>query len=267
MIKKPFLLCALALRLASAQQSDSVAPRPAFEVASIKPTDLSLRQQIDMRVLPGGTLTATAVSLKFLITVAYGVQSIQVSGGPGWLDEEKFDILAKPPEGAKPQLLPMLQSLLEDRFKLVIRRETRELSVYELKLAKAGQLGPRLKEAEPGDCPVEAVLPGTVPCGGFLLLQGRLTGHKVQPSALTKPLSNVLGRPVVDKTGITTKFEITLEWTPDQNSTLRAEVAPPNPDLPSIFTALQEQLGLKLEAAKESTEILVIERAEKSSEN
>jgi uncharacterized protein (TIGR03435 family) len=267
MMRTLLLAAMAALKLANGQASDAAAARPAFAVASVKPTDLSLGQQIDMRALPGGTVTATAVTLKFLITVAYGVQNVQIAGGPGWLDTAKFDLVAKPDakpaDGVKLQLLPMLQSLLEDRFKLVVRRETRELSVYELKLAKAGgPLGPNLKESAAGDCPVDAPAVGTIPCGGFVLDRGRLAGNKDQLSALTKPLSGIVGRPVVDKTGLTQRFDLTLEWSADLGG-------PTNPDTssPSIFTALQEQLGLKLEAAKEPTEMLVVERAEKPSDN
>jgi uncharacterized protein (TIGR03435 family) len=267
MMKRLLLTAIAVLRLASAQQPDAAAARPAFAVASVKPTDLSLGQQIDMRALPGGTVTATAVTLKFLITVAYGVQNIQISGGPGWLDTAKFDILAKPDanpaDGVKLPLLPMLQSLLEDRFKLVVRRETRELSVYELKLAKSGgQLGPNLKESSAGACPVDAPAVGTIPCGGFVLDRGRLAGNKDQLSALTKPLSGIVDRPVVDKTGLTQRFDLILEWSPDMGGAANS-----NSGLPSIFTALQEQLGLRLEPAKEPTEVLVVDRAEKPSEN
>lgn len=268
-MKRVLLAGIAALQVASGQAPDAPAARAAFAVASVKPTDLSLGQQIDMRALPGGTVTATAVTLKFLITVAYGVQNVQVSGGPGWLDMAKFDILAKPADGVKPQLLLMLQSLLEDRFKLAVRRETKDLSVYVLTLAKAGgalgpnlPLGPNLKASALGACPVEAAQVGTVPCGGFALYENRLTGNRDQLSALTKPLSQIVGRPVVDKTGVTQYFDLTLEWAPDT-----ARAAANASDLPSIFTALQEQLGLKLEAAKEPTEMLVVERAEKPSEN
>jgi uncharacterized protein (TIGR03435 family) len=253
-----------ALNLASAQVPDAATTRPAFAVASVKPTDLSLGQQIDMRALPGGTVTATAVTLKFLITVAYGVEDVQISGGPAWLDTAKFDILAKPADGVNLQALPMLQSLLEDRFNLVVRRENKDLSVYVLKLANAGgPLGPNLKESALGACPVEVATPGTVPCGGFALYEGRLTGNRDQLSALTKPLSRIVGRPVVDKTGLTQYFDLTLEWALD----LARAGANTDSNLPSIFTALQEQLGLKLEAAKEPTETLVVERAGKPSEN
>ncbi len=260
------------LKLVSGQQpGDAPAARPAFAVASVKPTDLSLRQQIDLRALPGGTVTATAVTLKFLITVAYQVQTIQVSGGPGWMDTAKFDILAKPAEGEKPEVRLMLQSLLEDRFKLSVRRDTKQLSVYELKLAKgSGVLGPNLKPSLETTCPTQAAARGAVPCGGFGMWLGHLSGRNVPLSALCSPLSQIVDRPVVDKTGVSTAFDLTLEWTPDAvgQSSVRADPLPgARTDAPSLFTALEEQLGLKLEGAKESTEVLVVEHAETPSEN
>lgn len=263
------ILAAIAVvRLANAQVPDAASARPAFAVASVKPTDLSLGQRFDMRALPGGGVTATGVTLKFLITVAYSVENVQISGGPGWLDTAKFDILARPAEGVKPQLLLMLQALLEDRFKLAVRRENKEMSVYELKLAKAGgPVGPGLKESALAACPVAAPAPGTIPCGGFVLNQGRLDGSRDPLSALTSPLSRIMGRPVVDKTGVTQYFDLKLEWAPDLGAANTPAGANTDSNLPSIFTALEEQLGLKLEAAKEATEMLVIERAEKPSEN
>jgi uncharacterized protein (TIGR03435 family) len=259
------LLAVAALRFASAQQTGSPAAqdsRPGFAVASVKRTDLSLGQQIDMKALPGGTLTATAVTLKFLITVAYGVQNVQISGGPGWIDTEKFDILAKPAEGQKLDVRPMLQSLLEDRFQLVVRHESKDQQVYELVQKKPGQLGPGLKPSEIAECPTAPREPGAIPCGGFLLLDGRLTGQRVTLGNLGSPLSRIVGRTVMDATGISSTFDVTVEWTPDGRAATKPDEA-----LPSIFTALEEQLGLKLQPAKRPLEMLVIERAEKPSVN
>lgn len=257
------IVSVLVLFTGAAGLSQAPAVLPAFAVASVKPTDLSLGQRIDMRVLPGGTVTATNVTLKFLITVAYGVEAVQVSGGPDWIDTAKFDMLAKPADGEKLQMKPMLQSLLADRFNLMVRHDAKELSVYELRIAKAGRLGPKLKEAEPGACPADGATVRNIPCGGFLMEPGHLYGHKDPPSSLTRPLAQILGRPVVDKTGIATEFDLTLDWMPD----LAGQPASANSDLPSIFTAIEEQLGLKLVASKQSTEILTIQRAEKPSEN
>jgi uncharacterized protein (TIGR03435 family) len=257
------LLAAAALKLAGQEPApqSNVPPRPAFAVASVKPTDLSLNQAIDMRVLPGGTVTATAVTLKFLITVAYEVENVQISGGPSWLDTERFDIRAKPTEGEKLQFREMLQSLLEDRFKLQVQRETKATSVYTLTVAKPGSFGPNLTPSQIANCPTQPGTRATVPCGGFLLLDGRLTGQRVQLAQLTSPLSRMVDRPVVDHTGVTTAFDITLEWAP-----LRAQSNPDN-NLHSIFPAVQEQLGLKLESGKEPVPMLVIQHAELPSAN
>lgn len=234
---------------------------PAFAVASVKPTDLSLNQTIDMRVLPGGTVTAASVTLKFLISVAYGVENVQITGGPDWIETARFDLRAKPAEGEKLQFPPMLQSLLEDRFKLQVKHETKVTSVYVLTLVKPGSIGPNLTPPVLPECPPQAGPKEAVPCGGFMLLDGRLTGQRVQPAQLTSPLSRIVDRPVVDKTGVSTAFDLKLEWAP-----LRAQSNPDN-NLPSIFTAVQEQLGLKLESAKEPVPMLVIEHAEKPSAN
>ncbi len=252
----PMLMTALC---ASAQAPSDA--RPAFDVSSIRPTDLSLRQQVDMRVLPGGTVTATAVTLKFLISVAYEVENVQITGGPGWLDTERFDIRAKPTEGEKLQLREMLQSLLEDRFKVQVQHQTKIEPVYSLTIAKPGALGPNLTPSQIANCPAQTGTRGTTPCGGFLLLPGKLTGQRVQLAQLTSPLSRIVDRPVADHTGVTAAFDITLEWAP-----LRAQSNPDN-NLPSIFTAVQEQLGLKLESGKEPVPMLVIQRAELPSPN
>jgi uncharacterized protein (TIGR03435 family) len=238
---------------------------------------LDLRQQIDMRVLPDGGLTATSVTLQFLIQVAYQVQSNQVSAGPAWLATERFDILAKPAEGVKPEnakrdFLPMLQSLLADRFQLIVHPATKELPVYELRLAKSGgKLGPGLHPLEPADCPAGPPPAGTLtaPCHGFLVFANQLSGHRVALSQFGSPLANILGRSVLDKTGIPGEFDLDLTWTPDPALPGRGETVPLPPDAsaPSFFTAVQEQLGLKLDSAKGSVEILAVDRAEKPGEN
>ena len=242
-------------------------------MTSVKPANLSLRRQIDMRALPNGGITATSVTLQFLIKSAFGVQDSQISGGPGWITSEKYDILAKPEDGAKPEILPMLQALLEDRFKLVIRSATKESPVYELKMARAdGKYGPKLRELAAEDCPAappRSVNRGAAPCAGFLSGKNHLSGHRVKMSQLTSPLSTILERPVLDKTGLTIDFDLDLYWTPEANPPGRGDAAPVPPDVSpsSIFAALKEQLGLKLEGARGPVKILVIEHAERPSEN
>jgi len=141
------LLC---LTGAAMGQTDA---RPAFEVASIKPSAPDARGMY-IRLVPGGGLNVTNMTLKELITIAYRIQPFQISGGPPWLDGIHYDILAKPDGQAKQDEVPlMLQALLADRFQLILHRETRELPVYALVLArKDGKLGPGLVEAQPGSC-------------------------------------------------------------------------------------------------------------------
>ena len=225
------------------------------------------------------------MTLKEMIVLAWRIQPFQILGGPAWLDSIHYDVTARP-EG-KPQQteIPlMLQSLLEDRFKLTIHRETRQLPIYALVVArKDGKLGPRLTKSKEGGCappdpskPPPLLQPGerpTLGCGGSMMGPGRMMAVSVPVGNLAPGLSRLLGRTVVDKTGLPGNFDIDMEWAPDDARTtqlLPQEAPKPAPSSvsgPSIFTALQEQLGLKLESRKGPVDILVIERAEKPSEN
>ena len=202
--------------------------------------------------------------MKYLLKTAYQVEDFQILGAPGWLDSDRFDIEAKavgdPPRS---QVLLMLQSLLADRFKLALHRETRELPVYELMLAKSG---PKFKEkpcvGQPGP---------DNPCGGFTgSLRGMLVGRVVPTRELAEALATLLNRSVLDKTGLTGNYDFDLNWTPD-GATIRGpgdpDAPPPDPNGPSIFTAVQEQLGLELKSAKGPVEVLVIDHAEKPDAN
>jgi uncharacterized protein (TIGR03435 family) len=270
--------------IAQVAETDS---KPQFEVASIKLGSLGLPGG---RILyqPGGKLRVTNISLKQLIQQAYDVDPFQVSGGPAWVDSTRYDINATSDKPSKPpEIRVMLQSLLSDRFQLTIHRETRELPVYALVLAKKdGKLGPKLTESKEGGCTVyDPANPPRVTADGicgttkFNPSHGWLTITRLPLDALTKTLREVLGRAVIDKTGLTGNFDIHLEWAPDEWAPDESEVArllavlppgvpnPPPSDGPSIFVAVQEQLGLKLESQKGPVEVLVIDRAEKPSEN
>jgi bla regulator protein BlaR1 len=228
-----------------------------FEVASIKLNKSGARGGRFSTETSG--IVATNMPLRTFIKAAYGVQDYQLSGGPGWLDSERYDIAAKS-EGAvlDDKLLLMLRALLEDRFKLTLHREKKELPGYALVIGKSG-----LKVHE-----VEHEGKSWTRFG-----RGSLNGHEVSMSALADALSGRLGRPVVDSTGIKGFFDVNLEWTPDQSQPRgpKESVEPVPADDgaggPTIFTALQEQLGLKLEPRKGPVEILVIDRIEKPSEN
>ena len=261
----------------------AAADGPKFEVASIKPAEPNQRGTY-IRPGPGGGLTITNMSLKQLITFAWRVQPFQVSGGPPWLDSIHYDILAKPESKASQSELPMmLQGLLADRFHLRVRQETRELPIYALVLArKDGRPGPDLMEAKDGDCeqPDPARLqaarqPGAPPprfCGQLMMGVNQINAIGLPISSLTPLLSRLLGRTVVDQTGLKGNFNVSLEWTPDETQTFPPRSpgdSPVAPDsaAPSLFTAFQERLGLKFESQKGPVEIIVVDEAEKPSEN
>jgi Protein of unknown function (DUF3738). len=253
-----------------------------FEVASIKladPNDLRNQRQ----VTPGGRVTLTNLTLKDMIALAWEVQLFQISGGPAWVSSVHYHLSAKSENRTQwSEVALMIQSLLADRFQLAIHRETRELPIYALVLAKKDRkLGPGLTKSKEGGCrerdlskPATAPEPGKPPsmwCGQMMMSFRHVRAAAVPLERLTQALSQVLGRTVTDKTGLTGNFEINLQWTPDENQAM--QLPPSVPQLPtdfapvSIFAALQEQLGLKLESQKGPVEILVIERAVKPSEN
>ncbi len=230
-----------------------------FEVASIKPAEPG-GHNVQIQIAPGGRFVAKNMTVRLLIQQAYGVKDFQISGGPGWMGTERFDINAQGPEARTPeQLKPMLQALLADRFKLQIHRDTKELPMYSL---VAGKNGSKLKESE-------ASSPGP----RIRMGRGLIEGQGMSMTILANQLGQQLGRSVTDKTGLTGKYDIKFEWTPDETQgggprEIGAEsAAPVDASGPTIYTALQEQLGLKLESQKGPVEILLIDRIEKPTEN
>jgi uncharacterized protein (TIGR03435 family) len=251
-----------------------------FEVASIKPAAPDARGMW-IRPSPGGRVTVTNFSLKELIVIAYRIQPYQISGGPPWLGSARYDITAKAENTLKPdELQLMLQSLLADRFQLTIRRETKELPIYALVLArKDGKLGPKLIESKEGGCtpfdplrPPAPAEPGKRPglnCGQQMMSPRSLTAVAAPIANVIPMLARMLGRTIVDKTGLKGNYDVSVEWVQDEALMLPPDVPKPVSDGsgPSIFTALQEQLGLKLESQKGPVEVFVVDRAEKPSEN
>jgi len=270
----------------------SPAASPVFEVASVK-ANKSGEGFIRFGLQPGGRFTAQNVPARELIRFAYNVQPFQIDGGPGWLNSDRFDVTAKA-EGDFPPVGPgqsgpvqeMMQNLLAERFKLKTHRETKEMPIYELKLARSdGRLG---KQIEPStvDCaaqrgrgagpngrggpngpPPAPPQPGERPQCGMFMGFANVGAGDVPMQQLAQLLSQRVQRIVVDKTGLTGRYSFNLEFTPDQMpppGALPPGVQPPpiNPDGPSLFTALQEQLGLKLESARGQVETLVIDSIE-----
>ena len=298
-MSKSILMAALAagaFALPSAQQERSSDKPPQFEVASIKPNK-SGDGRVMIGMQPGGRFTATNVPLRMLIRNAYQLQDSQLVGGPDWITNERYDISAKaedgvvsgpqPPMGQPGPIQLMLRALLAERFKLVVHNEDREMPIFALVLNRPdGKLGPQLTKSDV-DCaammgrgrgngrgPIPPPEPGQpMPCGiriGF----GNMAVGSAPMSQVAASLSQFAGRIVVDKTGLTGAYDMNLTWTPD-NMPQRPPGAPEplvngvpiDPNGPSLFTAVQEQLGLKLESQKAPIKVLVIDRAERPVEN
>jgi uncharacterized protein (TIGR03435 family) len=238
--------------------------RPEFEVASLKP-NASGNPGFAVRAMPAG-ITATNISLKRLIALGYSVTDYQIFGDLPWLEALRFDVEAKATKlTALPELRLMTQSLLDDRFKLKFHRETRELPMYSLTLVKSGAKGPGLTDAPAEPCPPPTAK--TARCGTVSPGAGRIVGQRGRISQLADRLSSMLGRTVVDKTGLTGSYDIDLRFAPDPGLQQSPGGQPGDPSGPSIFTAIQEQLGLKLQAGKGPVEVIVVDSAEKPEGN
>jgi uncharacterized protein (TIGR03435 family) len=238
--------------------------KPEIDVASVKtsnPTD----PVFGIRIEPGGDrFSITKATVAMLIGFAYGLPNPQISRGPKWVDSDSFTIEAKVNSAARlapgnagfGQVMSMIQSLLVDRFQLSIHKETRSETIYEMSVAKGGA---KLKKADEGEKPGRRVGPGQL--GGTMPLP-----------VLAVTLSQSLDRPVVDKTGLAGNYTFSLTYTPEVGQGARFGAAVPDgrdtdSNVPSIFTALREQLGLELKSAKGPVEVLVIDYVEKPSEN
>jgi len=224
-----------------------------FDVASIK-LHAGLVTTVDLSI-SGTRVTVSAMTLADLIADAYNVKFYQVSGGPKWAHSDPWDIIAKGQGDGiltRYQVRKMVQSLLADRFRVKLHRETREMAVYAVVLGLGGKGGPKLKVSAPDAVSTLQVSGGK---GGRI----QIMTTKGTMEQLVDQLSANLHRPVLDKTGLTGSYDYKLEWA--------REDAASNSDAPSIFAALQEQLGLRLEAMKAPVETMVIDRVEKPSEN
>ena len=241
-------------------------PNAVFDVASVRMGDPnSVRQGIHIQ--PGGRFNTTNTTLKMLVAFAYDVENYQIAGGPAWSESDKFTIDAKPvdpalipsgPEGDA-QIRLMVRSLLAERFKVSVHRDTKEDRIYNLVIGKNGS---KLNETNPAT--VGQNLEGRT---------GQFTATGVPLSMLTQSLSRQLGRPVIDKTGLSGRYDFKLTYVPESRDGIFGQVLPTDPaaadnlETTALFTALQEQLGLKLESAKGPIEIVVIDQAERPTEN
>ncbi len=244
-------------------------PRPTFEefeVATLKPTPPDAGGRW-IRMLSTNEFAAKNHALQTLIAAAYNLSPRAISGGPGWVGSDRYDIVARTPGGIRPNLdeqMFMLRRLLSDRFHLTFHREQRELRAYALTIAKGG---PKLKES--------TVSPDALPQGPpalvFVLSPQlvRLPGRNATMAELASVMQRAaLDLPVLDKTGLTAKYDFDLQFTPDE--TVFGGAAGKGADdssQPGLFAAIQQQLGLKLEATRGLVEVLVIDHVERPSEN
>ncbi|HSU58946.1 MAG TPA: M56 family metallopeptidase [Bryobacteraceae bacterium] len=260
--KKLLLAAAAALAIAApitfglvnASQSDAVSeapttPKPSFEVASIKPNH-SGANAVGMFPSPGW-LRVRNYTLKSLIEGAYGLANYQISGASGWMDSERYDVVAKAADAANfTQMEPMLQALLIDRFRLKFHHEWKERDVYSLEVAKSGE---KIHVSSAADNRRPSIR----------ILDDAVIGHKTSMETFAWALRGQLDRPVVNRTGLQGSFDFDLRYTPDGSSSEDPNVS----SSASLFTAIQEQLGLKLNHARAPVEMLVIDYAQKPSEN
>jgi uncharacterized protein (TIGR03435 family) len=224
---------------------------PSFEVASIRPVDRTGQPGHGSMTQSGSRVTFSGYTLNGLLMYAYDVRSYQISGGPGWMGSETYTIAAKAEGSATPEtaeVRKMLQGLLEERFEVKLHRETKEAKVYLLEPAKTG-----LK-----------LTPSKGPRTTMSMGPGHLMMGKATPAQMAALLSSVLNRPVLDRTGAAGEFDFVL----DSPDIMMGRMQPTEEVTgPSIFTAIQEQLGLRLEPSKGMIETLVIEHAGKPVEN
>lgn len=254
-MQKAVILMALVSSAAAAQS-------PSFEAASIRPNN-SGENFISVRLVPGGSVRARNATLEAVITTAWQIPDFELADVPSWVKSERWDIEAKGSGNAPPpDTLRKLQSLLADRFHLRVHTETREMPIYALLIAKGGpKLPPAHEECFDPTAGIPPPSPMARPCGGFNRSPNQLLGATDTTANLAQVLAKTLGRSVIDKTGLAGSWDVTLKWTPD-------ELAPDtNNDTGSIFTALQEQLGLRLESQKGPVSVLVIDSAERASPN
>ncbi|MGB7720198.1 MAG: TIGR03435 family protein [Bryobacteraceae bacterium] len=286
--------------VAARVQAQSTPQRAAFEVASIKLNKNCGAGAVLPRISPGG-ITLPCLSVRILIRLAYSAfngadlnaRLMQVLNGPGWIDTDRYDISAKPEAKASAaEMAPMLQTLLEDRFNLKVHKEPRDTPVYELTVAEQN---PKLRPSKDGDCiPIDLTnLSGARPkpgdpapnyCGGG---RARMSGDVMSADWVGITMAELAGRmlpayvdrPVVDRTGLTGRFNVHLEFVPprpvgpiflngqEMPAPAPGAEAPAEPSGPSIFTALQKQLGLKLSPGKDPLDVIVVDRVERPSEN
>ena len=263
------------------------APSTVFEAASIKPqapsSDGSIRTMV--RYPTNGRLTSAGATVKTLICVAYGLSDFQVLGGPNWIEEDRYDVLATPGSALEEQLQKMksddntqakrqmLQALLADRFKLILHHDTKELPIYGLVVAKSGS---KLQETKPDDANPDAANAPAHPTNKGRMRMSidsgsiEITATGMAMDGLARQLASQLHSTVQNNTGLKGIYDFTLRFTPDDapmDASGGANASLADNGGTSIFAAVQDQLGLKLESKKGPVEIVVVDHVDKPSDN
>ncbi len=248
---------------------------PAFETVSVKPTDSGYHGS-SMRDT-AGQATYTGMTAAMLIRMAYGIRDFQLIGGPAWINSTRYDVTARVPAGSHPdfpadpmtatekqrdtfreQRTAMVRAMLADRFGLTIHRETRDLPVYILTVAKDG---PKLKD-NGGKVSDASLKPGMMRFNNGIFM-----GSQVDLGSLVQTLGMISDRSIVDKTALTGKYDMEMKWSPEQGFRAPSESGGALPDGPSLFTAIREQLGLRLDSGKGPVEVVVIDSIQPPTEN
>ena len=268
---------------ATAADAGASTPLPQFDVVSIKP-DKSGSMMMRVMFTPDG-ISVNGLTVHMLLREALGISDSQLAGEPGWLNSDRYDIEAKVAAGDAPKLdalkpdqrWAMMLPVFEDRFGLKFHHETKDITQYVLVVAKGGL---KMTEATPDETYPDGLKGPDGKTGGAGMMRvgpGELTGQAVTIANLVRFLSFQFHSPVLDKTGLTGKYDMNLTWAPDESEGMMrsqdggapqsGSPAPPSSTGPSIFTALEEQLGVKLEAHKEPGDVIVIDHIDQPSAN
>jgi uncharacterized protein (TIGR03435 family) len=279
----------LVVMLSATVSASAAAQAWRFEVASVRAGGTPGLPPL-VSVLPGGRVSAPNSTLRELIRSAYGVDDDRILGGPDWVARARFAVEAKAErtDATPSQLQAMLADLLAERFRLEVHLERRELPVFVVTLAHGdGHLGPALRRAgvacEPITPPPGVPPPPPPPPGGSLrrplvpanaglrcptlFFPGWIAGRAITMAQLAPRLGPYAGRPVIDRTHLDGEFDFDLAYTPEQPPNFNGAALPPTADGESLFTAVREQLGLRLEAGRAPLDVIVIDGAERPSEN
>lgn len=258
---------AVALALSSGGlQTQPASPRPqfdSFEVATIKPVQSDRKAGRFIIMRGTDTFVSKNYTLKLLIAAAYELNPREISGGPEWVDSDRYDVQARTPGAVRPtheEQMRMLRSMLAERFKLSFHRQQKVFSIYELQVDKDGsKLKPSATAADAPPALISTVYPQ------HILLPARNASMADFVSVLQRA---ILDRPVVDKTGLQGRYDFDLQWAPDETQFGgEVPVAPPDASSPPFFTAIREQLGLRLAATRGPVEALVIDHVERPTPN